>query len=173
MRGKLGAFLPLYPVTIVYPIPHEKWIIWIDEESGTLSKRRKSPLKGNPYVIFPELYKIKMFLKDPNLRFRLVFLDMEEYKLLNGWSKDRKKGASRYDRIPTELVREMEITCPQDFLQFVPLELKGTFTSRDFAKAAHISLPLAQTTLNILYHMETVDRVGKKGHLYLYETKEG
>ena len=81
MRGKLGAFLPLYPVTIVYPIPHEKWIIWIDEESGTLSKRRKSPLKGNPYVIFPELYKIKMFLKDPNLRFRLVFLDMEEYKL--------------------------------------------------------------------------------------------
>lgn len=114
-----------------------------------------------------------MFLKDPNLRFRLVFLDMEEYKLLNGWSKDRKKGASRYDRIPTELVREMEITCPQDFLQFVPLELEGTFTSRDFAKAAHISLPLAQTTLNILYHMETVDRVGKKGHLYLYETKEG
>ena len=173
MRGKLGAFLPLYPVTIVYPIPHEKWIIWIDEESGTLSKRRKSPLKGNPYVSFPELYKIKMFLKDPNLRFRLVFLDMEEYKLLNGWSKDRKKGASRYDRIPTELVREMEITCPQDFLQFVPLELEGTFTSRDFAKAAHISLPLAQTTLNILYHMETVDRVGKKGHLYLYETKEG
>ena len=121
MRGKLGAFLPLYPVTIVYPIPHEKWIIWIDEESGTLSKRRKSPLKGNPYVIFPELYKIKMFLKDPNLRFRLVFLDMEEYKLLNGWSKDRKKGASRYDRIPTELVREMEITCPQDFLQFVQI----------------------------------------------------
>lgn len=172
MRGKLSAFLPLYPVTIVYPIPHEKWIIWIDEESGTLSKKRKSPLKGNPYAIFPELYKIKMFLKDPNLRFRLAFLDMEEYKLLNGWSKDRKKGASRYDRIPTELVREMEITCPQDFLQFVPFELEEPFTSKDFAKAAHISLSLAQTTLNILYHMETVARVGKKGQLYLYEARE-
>lgn len=48
MRGKLGAFLPLYPVTIVYPIPHEKWIIWIDEESGTLSKRRKSPSREIP-----------------------------------------------------------------------------------------------------------------------------
>lgn len=173
MRGKLNAFLPLCPVTIVYPIPHEKWIIWIDEESGALSKKRKSPLKGNPYVIFPELYKIKMFLKDPNLRFRLAFLNMEEYKLLNGWSKDRKKGASRYDRIPTELVREMEIVCPQDFLQFVPLELEEPFTSKDFAKAAHIPLPLAQTTLNILYHMETVARVGKKGQLYLYEAREG
>ena len=30
MRGKLQTFLPLYPVTIVYPIPYEKWPIWID-----------------------------------------------------------------------------------------------------------------------------------------------
>ena len=37
MRGKLQAFLPLYPVTIVYPIPYEKWLIWIDENSGELS----------------------------------------------------------------------------------------------------------------------------------------
>lgn len=172
MRGKLTAFLPLYPVTIVYPIPREKWIIWIDEESGELSKKRKSPLKGTPYTVFPELYKIKMFLKDPNLRLRLVLLDMEEYKLLNGWSKDKKKGASRYDRIPTQLVQEIEIDDPKDFLQFVPYELEGAFTSRDFAKAARISLSLAQVVLNILYHMEVVVRVGKKGQLYLYEARE-
>ena len=41
MRNKLQAFLPLYPVTIVYPVPNEKWIIWIDEESGELSQKRK------------------------------------------------------------------------------------------------------------------------------------
>ena len=172
MRGKLTAFLPLYPVTIVYPIPREKWIIWIDEESGELSKRRKSPLKGNPYVICPELYKIKMFLKDPNLRLRLVLLDMEEYKLLNGRGKDRKKGGSRYDRIPTELVQEIAVERPEDFMQFIPLELENAFTSKDFAKAAHISQTLAQVALNILYHMETVTRVGKKGNLYLYEIND-
>lgn len=172
MRGKLAAFLPLYPVTIVYPIPHEKWLIWIDEESGSLSKKRKSPRKGNPYLVFPELYKIKAYLKDPNLRLRLVLLDVEEYKLLNGWSKDRKKGASRYDRIPTELVREIALDCPQDFLQFVPFELEGAFTSKEFAAAARIPLALAQTVLNILYHVEAVTRVGKRGRLYLYEAKE-
>lgn len=173
MRDKLTAFLPLYPVTIVYPIPLEKWIIWIDEESGELSKKRKSPRKGNPYLAFPELYKIKMFLKNPNLRLRLVLLDMEEYKLLNGWSKDKKKGASRYDRIPTEIVQEIELDCPQDFLQFVPFELEGAFTSKEFAAAAHIPVSLAQIVLNILYHMETVVRIGKRGRLYLYEVKEG
>ncbi len=172
MRGKLAAFLPLYPVTIVYPIPYEKWLIWVDEESGTLSKKRKSPRKGSPYMAFPELYKIKMYLKDPNLRLRLVLLNMEEYKLLNGWSRDKKKGASRYDRIPTELVQEIALDCPRDFLQFVPFELEGAFTSREFAEAARIPLTLAQTVLNILYYVEAVDRVGKKGNFYLYEAKE-
>lgn len=172
MRGKLSAFLPLYPVTIVYPIPREKWIIWIDEDSGELSGKRKSPLKGSPYTVFPELYKIKSFLKDPHLRFRLVLLDMEEYKLLNGRGKNRKIKASRFDRIPTELVREVEIERPEDFLQFVPPELEGQFTTKDFAKAARISQTLAQVTLNILYHMEAVARVGKKGNLYLYEASD-
>lgn len=172
LRDKLKAFLPLYPVTIVYPIPREKWIIWVDQETGELSGKRKSPLKGSPYTVFPELYKIKAFLKDPHLRLRLVLLDMEEYKLLNGRGKNRKIRASRYDRIPTELVQELEIERPEDFLQFVPPELEGEFTSKDFAKAARISQTLAQVTLNILYHMETVTRVGKKGNLYLYEAND-
>lgn len=172
MRDKLSAFLPLYPVTIVYPIPREKWLIWIDEESGELSRKRKSPVKGNPYIAFPELYKIKMFLKDPNLRLKFVLLDMEEYRLLNGWSKDKKRGSSRYDRIPTELVEEIEISCLQDYMQFVPYELKDEFTSREFAKAAHINVSLAQVVLNILYHVGILTRVGKKGNMYLYEVLE-
>ncbi len=172
LRDKLNAFLPLYPVTIVYPIPREKWLIWIDEESGDLSKPRKSPLKGTPYMVFPELYKIKMFLKDPNLHFRLILMDMEEYRLLNGWSKDRKKGSSRYDRIPKELVEEIEISRPEDYMQFVPYELDGQFTVKEFGKAAHISVSLARIVLNILYFMGTVERTGKQGNSYLYEILE-
>ena len=169
MRNKLTAFLPLYPVTIVYPSPFEKWIIWVDEETGELSRKRKSPVRGNPYIAFVELYKIKMFLKDPNLRVRLVLMNMEEYKLLNGWSRDKKRGASRYDRIPVELVQEIEINCAQDYMQFVPSELEGEFTSKEFAAAAHISVTLAQTVLNILYHVGIVTRTGKKGKQYLYD----
>ena len=168
MRNKLSAFLPLYPVTIVYPIPREKWIIWIDEESGELSRKRKSPAKGNVYLAFIELYKIKMYLKNPNLRVKLVLMDMEEYKLLNGWSRDKKRGSSRYDRIPTELVEEVDITQIEDYMQFVPYDLEEEFTSKEFAKAAHIPVKLAQTVLNILYDIGTVTRTGKKGREYLY-----
>lgn len=172
MRNKLSAFLPLYPVTIVYPIPREKWVIWIDEESGELSKPRKSPLKGTRYTVFPELYRIKNFLKDPNLRLKLVLMDMEEYKLLNGWSRDKKKGASRYDRIPTELVEEVEINCVEDYMQFVPYELEDEFTVKEFSKAAHIPAKLGGIVVNILNYLDILKRTGKKGNSYLYQVQE-
>lgn len=171
MRPKLENFLKEYPVTVVYPIPRRKYLSWIDEETGECSPKRKSPLTGSPYMAFPELYKIKMFLQDRNLHFRFLLMDMEEYRMLNGWSKDRKKGSCRYDRIPTELIEEVVIERPEDYMQFIPPELEQ-FTSAEFAKAAHIRRPLARTTLNILYEVGVVKRVGKKGNNYLYEVME-
>lgn len=168
LRNKLSAFLPLYPVTIVYPIAHEKWIIWIDETTGELSTPRKSPKKGTEYAAFPELYKIKMFLKDPNIRFRFLLMDLNEYKLLNGWSDDKKKGSTRYDRIPTNLVREIEIDRIEDYMQFIPYNLEEEFTVADFAKVARIPKKLAGTVLHILHYLGLIDYIGKKGRAYLY-----
>ncbi len=172
MRNKLSAFLPLYPVTIVYPIPYRKWLIWIDDESGELSQKRKSPVTGTAYMAFPELYKIKPFLTDSNLRFRFVFLDMEEYRLLNGWSRDRKKGSHRYDRIPIELIEEVCVERVEDYMQFVPYELAERFSVKDFAKAAHISKELAGTVVHILNYVGVLERIGKMGNSYLYRAKD-
>lgn len=169
MRDKLKTFLPLYPVTICYPIPREKYLIWIDPESGELSKRRKSPIKGNVYQIFPELYKIKPFLKNKNISFRLVLMDMDEYKLSDGWGKNKHNNSSKFDRIPTALIDEIEIDCPEDYMQFVPYDLPEQFTTKQFAKEAHINTSLASVTLNILYYIGTVDRTGKNGNSYIYK----
>lgn len=172
MRDKLTAFLPFYPVTIVHPIPREKWLYWIDEETGDRSKGRKSPRKGTAYEGFVELYKIKMFLKDPNLRIKLVLTDMEEYKLLNGWSKDKKKGSTRYDRIPLKIAEEIDIECLQDYMQFIPYDLIEPFTVKAFAKAAKINNQRAQVVIHILYHVGVIERIGKEGNAFLYKVKE-
>ena len=169
MREKLKAFLPLYPVTIVYPISNERWLKWIDEETGEISKGRKSPKKENPYLIFPELYKIKSFLKDPNLRIKIAVLDMEEYKLLNGWGKQKKNNASKFDRIPLRLVKEYDVERMEDYLQFLPLELPEHFTVKELAKLTKCSQTQAQVAMNILHDVEVVKRIGKKGNAYVYE----
>ena len=115
MRDKMNAFLPLYPVTIVYPIAREKWLYWVDPETGTISEGRKSPKKGNEYTAFKELYKIKQYLKEPNLKLKFVLIDVDEYKLLNGWGSQKKNNASKYDRIPRQIYKEVLIERKEDY----------------------------------------------------------
>lgn len=172
MRRKLEAFLPIYPVTIVYPIPHIKWLSWIDEQTGETSPMRKSPKKGNASQAFMELYKIRPFLTYSNLKFRFALIDMEEYRLLNGWSRDKKKGSDRYDRIPCKFVEEVCIDCREDYMQFIPYDIKEPFTTKEFAQCAKIPVRLAQTMLLILSDLSIVERTGKQGRSYLYHIKE-
>lgn len=172
LRPKLEAFLPSYPVTVVLPIPHSKWVIWIDEESGSLSPKHRSPVTGSVYHAFPELYKIRQYLGHPNLSFAFPLIDMDEYRLLNGWSRNRKRGSSRYDRMPLALYDEVLIERTEDFLGLIPYELDGAFTVREFAQAAGIHRDLAGTALPLLMHMGFLIRPGKRGREYLYEVAE-
>lgn len=172
MRDKLDKFLPDYPVTIVYPIPHIKWIGWIDEETGACSALRKSPVRGTVYKAFYELYKIKQYLPDKNLHFCFPLLDLEEYRLLNGWSKDKKRGSCRYDRIPVSMVDEIHIDRIEDYMQLIPYELNEPFTVPDFAKAANIRKEEAGKVLHILNFLQVIERSGSQGRLYAYRVKD-
>ncbi len=168
LRRKLDSFLELQPVTIVYPIPYTKWIRWVNEETGEISAPRKSPKSGSPYMIVPELYKIKNYLTHPNLRLHIILLDLEEYRFLNGWSKDRKKGSTRCDRIPMQLIDEICINNLSEYDKLIPATLTESFTTMDFQKASGLRPRHAGTALNILYYVGAVQRVGKKGRAYLY-----
>lgn len=172
MRDKLESFLPQYPVTIVYPIPHIKYLSWIDEESGECSALRKSPVKGNVYRAFYELYKIKNFLTDKNLRLCFPLLDIEEYRLLNGWSRDKKRGSCRYDRIPVAMVDEVRFERIEDYMQLIPYELAEPFTAAEFAKAVKIRKEEAQKVVHILHYIGTIEKCGKCGRAYAYQVKE-
>lgn len=168
LRRKLEVFLSYYPVTIVYPVPYLKWLRWVNPQTGEISAPRKSPKTGTPYSIFPELYKIKSFLTVPNLSLHIVMINMEEYRYLDGWSQDGKKGSTRCDRIPTELVEEIHIGCLKDYRLLIPDSLSDNFTSKDFKKATGLTIWDAQTALNILNYLGLAERIGKKGNSYLY-----
>lgn len=172
MRNKLDCFLPNYPVTIVYPVPQIKYLYWIDEETGECSKPRKSTVKGSVYRAFYELYKIKNHLSDPNLKLCFPLLEIEEYRLLNGWSHDRKKGSSRYDRIPRTLLGEIRFERIEDYVQLIPYDLKDPFTAKDFGKAIGEKKEIASNVLHILNHLQVVERCGKAGNSYLYHVVE-
>lgn len=162
LRGKLDAFLKKYHVTVIYPVPVEKKVYWLNQETGAVTGGRRSPRKGSAYDVFWELYKIRPYLSNRNLSVHIFLMDMEEYKLLNGWSRDRKRGASRYDRLPGRLRDIVRLENRRDYLYFLPEDLPEEFTSLDLAKHAHIPRDTAQTCLLILRDLEIVELIGKK-----------
>lgn len=172
LRRKLVEFLEVSQVTVVYPIPQTKWLCWIDAKSGSVTKKRKSPRTGTPYDAFAELYKIKPLLNHQNLRICLVLLDLEEYRNLDGWSRDKKKGSSRFERIPVDIADEIYLRSAADYARLVPETLPASFTSKDFAKAAKINISRAQTALNVLSYVNAVVRTGKQGNFFVYKRSE-
>lgn len=169
LRNKLEAFLPEYSVTVVYPIPHIKYLRWIDGQTGEITPARKSPKKGVFQSVFYELYKIKPYLTHPNFHLLLMLIDLEEYRFLNGYSKDRKKGSIRSDRIPTALYASETIMSVDDYKKLIPDELDDTFTAKDFAKACHVNMTIAQPAVNVLTHVGALKHIGKRGQAYLYQ----
>ena len=169
LRRKLDAFLEYGEVRIVYPIPYEKYLQWIDEETGSISPKRKSPKKGTIYDSFYELYKIKPYLTNPNLKLTIVFVNIEEQRLLNGWSADKKKGSERYERIPTKIINHVEFNSLEDYKRFLPETLPEIFSTKDYHKATKLNITRARTGVHILNYLGVIEAVGKKGNAILYK----
>ena len=94
-------------------------------------------------------------------------MDMDEYRLLDGWSKDQKKGATKCDRIPKKLVNEMQVNSIEDYKNFLPPGLPAEFTVNDYKRIAKINQRNAGLCLHILNHIGAIKRIGKKGNIYM------
>ena len=169
LRGKLDFFLKDHPVTVVYPVTNTNYLRWVTPDTGEITPPKKSTRKGNPLQVFAELYRIRPYLSHPNFSLKIVLMDMEEYRMLDGYGKNKKRRATKCDKFPLKLVAEYDMESPQDYMMLLPAELPDTFTTKDFAKLAKIPLALAQTTLLLLSELQIVLRTGKQGNAYIYE----
>ncbi len=172
MRKKLLALTKEYKVNVVYPIAASKYLSWVDPESGEITSRRKSPKRGGISDILYELYALIPIMPLENLTFTVVFLEIEEYKLLNGWSHDKKRGAHRYERIPTDLCDIVSLDKPADYLSLIPEGLNSSFTAAEFAKAAKMTPRTAGYAMRTLVSLSVVERTGSKGRAYVYTKTE-
>ena len=99
-------------------------------------------------------------------------LDVEEYRLLNGWSEDKNKGSVRYDRIPLKIEQEIDIDEIKDYMQLIPYDLPEQFTAKEYAKEAKLTPRKASSALNILSYLNIIKKIGKRGRAYLYKIIE-
>ncbi len=169
LEGKLRYYLSQgYRVEVVYPVALVKWVRWLDPETGELSQRKKSPRPERPAAFFQELYGLRKLVGQPGLSFRLILLELEQYRLLNGWGPDKKRGSHRWDRVPIERLGELCFASPQDFLALLPQALPEKITTAWLAKELRIPRTAAQSALGMLSSWGVLERTGKEGRAYCY-----
>jgi hypothetical protein len=167
LRRKLEAFLALMPVTIVHPVALRHRVVRIDLATGELEKPKPLPRKGSLYEAFIELTSIRDLLNNPRLTIVVPLLIVDDIRL----KQPPKRGSKLVDRVPHELVDEIVFSCKEDYRQFIPPALISPFTSETFAKEAGIHRRLAQAFLLVADELDIVERIGKTGNAWLYQTK--
>lgn len=172
LKKKLILLLEVTNVTVVFPIAQIKWIYWIDNQSGEVTKKRKSPKSGTPFDILYELYWIKDIIVNDNLNFIITMLEIDEYRKLDGWSNDKKKGSTKVDKIPSDIISEIEIRTKNDYLYLLPNDLKKEFTAKELAEKTKTTIRKTQCSIQILKHIGVIKQVGKKGRAFLYSLCE-
>ena len=78
-------------------------------------------------------------LGDPNLTVRLLLLELDEYRLLDGWGKDRKNRATKYEKVPLRLISETDLSDKRDYMMLLPPSLPERFTAKELGKALRFS----------------------------------
>ena len=169
MNGKLEAFLPASAVTVIYPIAERKWVTWIDPESGDIQPRHRSPKKGVPAHVLPEMVFVRDYLENPNLTIRVVLLEVEEYRMLDGKrSRSRKRGSTRYERIPQDIYRVYDFSCVEDYIRVLPFETGTHITSADLSQKCGFRGRRLSAAIRVLETVGAIVRDGKQGRAYLY-----
>lgn len=166
---KISTFIVENRVTVVYPIALSKKIFWMDPVTGECLSQRKSSKKGKEIDALFELYGLRKFLLHDRFRICLLLLDVNEYRILDGQGKDKKKRATKLDRYPTALIDEIYLENKKDYLRFLPKDLPKVFTSSDFCRLSKCKLFVAQRALNILTKLGIFCVIGKEGRKNKYE----
>lgn len=172
LEKKLQKFLLHTKVTLVIPLIKEKYIRWINPETGEIGEPKKSPKKEDVYTALNALSPIAHFILNPNFRVKLMLISADEYRRLDGWDKTGKKGASKADKIPSSLIEVIDLNSREDYATYFPKEIRGEFFAKDFAKAIKRPSRFSYYVIKLFEHLDFITAVGKSGRAIIYKTKD-
>ena len=106
----------------------------------------------------------------PTLTIDILLIDMDEYRLQDGWGRGGKRGSHRVERFPRALVSCLRIASKQDYEVFIPSLLPAKFSARDYMLTTGLTARRGNSALRFLTTYGLLVRA-KKGRKYIYERK--
>ena len=164
LKKKLSR-LSLYgeDITVVCPLMRKRTIFWIDPQTAELSGGRKSPKTGKPSDLLPELFYLSELINCRNFTVLLFLYDGEEYKIREGMHRGRTR-THRVERIPTEAVDLIEISCGYDLGALLPDNCPERFLVQDFSNLTGLKGRQLWAALKLLEEQEiiTKEKIGRE-----------
>ena len=169
LRHKIAFYLEKtdYRVTVVHPIVMEKYVCWLDPETGEITARNRRNVRELPLHGVAQMRHFVQYLDDPRFTLLLPVLSAEEFRLLDGWSKDKKRGSHRYELLPTALLDVCRYASREDYLAAFP-PLPDVFTAKEFGKLTHLRGRLLYNGLALLVALGGAVEDGKEGRAKRY-----
>lgn len=168
IRRKLEKLVGHHRVTLVYPIPCEKWIIKVEGDAGLPMSRRRSPKHGTFEQVFEELVSFPKLLDSPNFSIELLLVREEEVRRHDGHAGWRRGGWVTHERRLLKVLDRRTLNTAADLSAFIPAGLAEPFTASELAVTATISRRLAQKITYCLRQMGCIAPTGKRANSILY-----
>ena len=167
VRAKVTALAADHRLVLAYPVPLETWLVRPAEPGGRPS-RRKSPKRGSPLALFPELVSFPGLVASPNFEIDVVFTRedvLRHHDARRGW---RNHGWVTDDRILLDVLETRRFAGPADFATLLPDDLGEPFTTAELARAVKRTRQFAQKMAYCLREMGILAEVGRSGKARLY-----
>ena len=167
LKRKLPRLLERHPVTLVYPIAQEKYIV---KTTGpeVPPTRRKSPKRGSLFQVFSVLASIPTLLAHPNLTLEIVMTVEEELRAVNEGRRRWRRGWVNLDRRLVDVVATHTIVSMADLFAMLDAELPERFTARDIAVAMKLPRRLGGQAAYCFREGGVSEVCGKRGNALVY-----
>lgn len=168
IKKKLTTLVADHCLRLVYPIAAKKWIVKIDPDRAEITTRRKSPKVGRYIDLFYEMVRIPKLALHPNFSLEVLLIEEEEHRRFDANRAWRRKGWVTEERFLLQVTGQKHLQSPLAYLEFLPGDLPGLFTTRDLASIGNISKKLASKVTYCLREMGVIHLRGKKGRSFIY-----
>jgi hypothetical protein len=165
---KMRDLASRHRVRLVYPVPHERWIVKLPAPANAQPVRQRSPKRGGMEDVFEELVSFPDLITDENFELEVILTREEQLRRFDG-----KRGRSRHGWVVVErrllgTTDRLLIRSPDDLLSFLHSDLPEPFHTLDLAASLGRSRAFAQKVAYCLRKCRLITPVGKDANAVLY-----
>ena len=168
LKKKLSRLLERHPVTLVYPIAQDRYIVKFANDQDVPATRRRSPKHGSVFEVFSVLTSIPALLAHPNLTLEIVMTVEEDIRKVIGGRTRWRRGWVRLDRRLVDVVATHTISSMAELFAMLDHALPEQFTTDDIATAMKSSRRLGQQAAYCFRKAGVSEILGKRGNALVY-----